>query len=100
MTLTIALVFFIVILVVTLYFLGRICKGLQEDYSNLQIELSKQKKVACELTEYIKQLTKINDDMENVADKIKEAENDEELLEIIAGLVCTNNDRVRKQTNI
>lgn len=96
MKLALVLIIVVVILVITLYFLGRICKSLQEEVNYLNVELAKQKKVCKELRDYTEQLVKINGDKDNVAQKIKEAESDEEVLSIVAGIVNANNNRVRK----
>ena len=61
----------------------------------LQTELTTQEKISYELQQYIKEIAKIISDKEDVAKQIQEAKNDEEVLNIIAGLVRTNNDRVR-----
>ena len=67
-----------------------------QEINRLQTELRAQEKISQELQQYIKEIAKINSDKEDVAQQIQEAKNDEEVLAIIAGLVSTNNDRVRK----
>lgn len=67
-----------------------------QEIKRLEAELDGQKKVNQELLQYTKEIAKINSDKEEVAQQIQEAENDEEVMAIIAGLVHTNNDRVRK----
>ncbi len=66
-----------------------------QEIKRLEAELDGQKKVNQELLQYTKEIAKINSDKEEVAQQIQEAENEEELLAIIAGLVRDNNDRVR-----
>lgn len=66
------------------------------EIKRLTAELEAQKRINEELLNYTKEIAKINGDKDDVAEKIKEAENDEEVLSIIAGLVNTNNNRVRK----
>lgn len=95
MKVIIILAIVIIVLLITLYFLGKICKTLQDDNANLTAELSKQKNISKELMHYAEEMAKINGDKDKVAEKISEAENEEELLNIIAGLVNTNNDQVR-----
>lgn len=63
---------------------------------SLEEALEAQKKVSSELIHYAEEIGKINGDQQNISEQINEAENDEEVLSIIAGLVHTNNDRVRK----
>ena len=65
------------------------------EIKRLQTELEAQEKISQELQHYIKEIAKINSDKEDVAQQIQEAKNDEEVLAIIAGLVSTNNNRVR-----
>ena len=71
-------------------------KAQNKEIKRLTAELELQKKVSQELQQYIKEIAKINSDKEDVAQQIQEAKNDEEVLAIIAGLVKSNNDRVRK----
>lgn len=66
-----------------------------QEIKRLQAELEAQEKISQELQQYIKEIAKINSDKEDVAQQIQEAKNDEEVLAIIAGLVSTNNNRVR-----
>lgn len=66
-----------------------------EKIKYLQAELRAQEKISQELQQYIKEIAKIDSDKEDVAQKIQEAKNDEEVLAIIAGLVSANNNRVR-----
>lgn len=71
-------------------------KSSKAEIKRLTDELEGQKKINQELVQYTKEIAKISNDKEEVAQQIEEAENDEEVLSIIAGLVHTNNDRVRK----
>lgn len=66
-----------------------------QEIKRLEAELDGQKKVNQELLQYTKEIAKINSDKEEVAQQIQEAENDEEVMAIIAGLVSANNNRVR-----
>ena len=66
------------------------------EIKRLTEELESQKKINIELANYAKEIEKINGDKQDVSQQINEAENEEEVLAIIAGLVHTNNDRVRK----
>lgn len=67
-----------------------------QEIKRLEGELEGQKKINQELLQYTKEISKIYSDKEDVAQQIQEAKNDEEVMAIIAGLVHTNNDRVRK----
>lgn len=66
-----------------------------QEIKRLEAELDGQKKVNQELLQYTKEIATINSDKEEVAQQIQEAENDEEVMAIIAGLVSANNNRVR-----
>ena len=70
-------------------------KAKTAEIKRLTAELEAQEKISQELQQYIKEIAKINSDKEDVAQQIEEAENDEKVLAIIAGLVSTNNNRVR-----
>ncbi len=71
-------------------------KSSKAEIKRLTDELEGQKKINQELVQYTKEIAKISNDKKEVAQQIEEAENDEEVLNIIAGLVHTNNNRVRK----
>ena len=84
------------ILIFVVYVTIKSRKAQNNEIKRLTAELESQKKVSQELQQYIKEIAKINSDKEDVAQQIQEAKNDEEVLAIIAGLVKSNNDRVRK----
>lgn len=67
-----------------------------EEVRRLNTALDSQKKICSELSHFAQEIIKINGDKDNVAEKIEEAKNEEEVLSVIAGLVSANNDRVRK----
>ena len=67
-----------------------------QEIKRLEASLEAQKKISSELVHYAEEVGKINGDQQNISEQIQEAENDEEVMAIIAGLVHTNNDRVRK----
>lgn len=48
-----------------------------------------------QLSKYIDDVLKIKSEENSISQKIKEAENDEEVYKIIAGIVADNNDRVQ-----
>lgn len=84
------------ILAFAVYAALKALKAKTAEIKRLTAELEAQKKISQELLQYTKEITKINGDKEEVAQQIQEAKNDEEVLAIIAGLVNSNNDRVRK----
>lgn len=96
MNTVLVLILVIIALLIIIIAIAKVCRKLQEDKTNLELELAKQKKISQELLHYAEEIAKINGDENKVAQQIKEAENEEELMAIIAGLVHTNNDRVRK----
>ncbi len=71
-------------------------KADKNEIKRLTAELESQKKISQELCHYAEEIAKINGDKDSVAQKIKEAKNDEEVLAVIAGLVRTNNDKLHK----
>ena len=86
----------LLILVFAVYAAIKNLQKKNQEIKRLQDELDGQKKINQELLQYTKEIAKINSDKEDVAQQIQEAENDEEVMAIIAGLVHTNNDRVRQ----
>ena len=83
-------------LIFAIYVAIKASKKQNQEIKRLQSEVEAQKKISQELQQYIKEIAKINSDKEDVAQQIQEAKDDEEVLAIIAGLVKSNNDRVRK----
>ncbi|MBO5922751.1 MAG: DUF4446 family protein [Bacteroidaceae bacterium] len=83
-------------LIFAIYVAIKTSKKQNQEIKRLQSEVEAQKKISQELQQYIKEIAKINSDKEDVAQQIQEAKDDEEVLAIIAGLVKSNNDRVRK----
>jgi flagellar biosynthesis/type III secretory pathway M-ring protein FliF/YscJ len=95
MSVTLVLILALAVALLVIILVAKMCRNLQEEKTRLEVELSKQKNTAQQLRLYAEELVKITDDKEKVADQIKEAKSDEEILAIIAGLVHANNDRVR-----
>ena len=96
MSVTLILIIALIVALAVIIFVAKMCRSLQEEKTRLEMELSKQKNISEELKRYTEELVKINGDKDKVADKIREAQSDEEVLDIIAGLVHANNNRVRK----
>lgn len=67
-----------------------------KEIQRLTDALEAQKKISEELCFYVEQVARQNSDKDKVSEQIKEAKNDEEVLAIVAGLVNSNNNRVRK----
>lgn len=96
MNVTLCLILIVIVSCLVLYVLAKFCRYLQDENTRLELELSKQKHANEEYCQYIKQISSITKTKDKVAEKIREAKNDEEILDIIAGLVSNNNDLVRK----
>lgn len=98
MNVTIGLIIALLVAIAIIVVVSKMCRNFQTENSQLKIELEQQKKVSKELCVYAEEIAKINGDKDNTAERIREAKDDEEVLNIIAGLVHTNNDRVRNKT--
>lgn len=86
----------IVFLGVVIYFLLKNKKELKKEISQLTSELYKSNQNAVRLAEYIEKVQKIESDEKTTNEKIKEAKTDEEIMDLIAGIVSNNNSRVRQ----
>ena len=97
MSATLILIILLIVVLAAVVLVAKMCRNLQKEKKQLEAELSKQKRVSEELKRYTEELVKINGDKDKVAEQIKEAQSDEEVLNIISGLVHANNDRVRNK---
>jgi predicted Holliday junction resolvase-like endonuclease len=86
----------IVFLGVVIYFLLKNKKKLKKEISQLTSELYKSNQNAVRLAEYIEKVQKIESDEKTTNEKIKEAKTDEEIMDLITGIVSNNNSRVRQ----
>lgn len=95
---TIYIIFGITLMVLffILYVVGRICKKLQAENTELQMENEKQKNTIIDMYRHAEELAQIQKDKSEVNQKINEAKTDEEIREIINSIVRSNNNRVRK----
>lgn len=93
-TIIIVCVLIILLLGVIIYFLLRGRKGLKKQISNLTIELDKANQNSKNLAEYIKSMQDIKSNEKSTSEKIKEAETDEEVIDIINSIIAINNSRV------
>ena len=96
LTLWIFIVALFIILGAVVYVFIKDRKASTDKIKQLTEDLEAQKKISTELVHYAEEMAKIKDDKGKVADQIKEAKNEEEVMAIIAGLVNSNNKRVRK----
>ena len=92
------LIFLLIVLVcfMTVYLVAHWCKKLQDENKKLKEEVEKQKETVIELYKHAEDVAKIQKDKSQVNQKIKEAQTDEEIHNIIAGILAANNSRVRK----
>ena len=93
-TIIIVCVLIILLLGVIIYFLLRGRKELKKQISNLTIELDKANQNSKNLAEYIKSMQDIKSNEKSTSEKIKEAETDEEVIDIINSIIAINNSRV------
>lgn len=99
MSLTVTVILILIAVVVTLgavvYVLSKSLKARKKEIADLNARLQSAKTNIEQLSEYIDKLMKIKADEKSISQKIKEAENDEEVFDIIADIVGVNNNRVQ-----
>ena len=67
----------------------------KKEIENLNSRLESAKVNIEQLSKYIDDILKIKSDEKSISQKIKEAENDEEVYNIIADIIADNNNRVQ-----
>ena len=67
----------------------------KKEIENLNSRLESAKINIEQLSKYIDDILKIKSDEKSISQKIKEAENDEEVYNIIADIIADNNNRVQ-----
>ena len=99
MNFTVTLILVLIAVIVTLgavvYVLAKRIKEVKKEKSDLQNRLESARVNVEQLSKYIDKVLKIKSDENSISQKIKEAENDEEVFNIIADIVGTNNNRVQ-----
>ena len=99
MNFTVTLILVLIAVIVTLgavvYVLAKRIKEIKEEKSDLQNRLESARVNVEQLSKYIDKVLKIKSDEKSISQKIKEAKNDEEVFNIIADIVGTNNNRVQ-----
>lgn len=99
MSFTLIFILVLIAVIVTLgaviYVLSKSLKAKKKENQELQTKLESAKINIQQLSKYIDNLQKIKNDKESISQKIKGAENDEEVFNIIADIVNTNNNRVQ-----
>ena len=99
MNFTVTLILVLIAVIVTLgavvYVLAKRIKEIKEEKSDLQNRLESARVNVEQLSKYIDKVLKIKSDEKSISQKIKEAENDEEVFNIIADIVGANNNRLQ-----
>lgn len=85
------------ILVVLLFAIAKICKGLQEENTKLKDENLKQKNTIVEMYRHAEEVAQIQQDKSEINQKINEAKTDEEITEIINSIINLNNGKLRNK---
>ena len=99
MSLSVNIFLVLIAVIVTLcgvvYVLAQKNKAKKKENQNLITRLDSARVNIEQLSKYIDELLKIKSDEKSVSQKIKEAESDEEVYNIIADIVGANNNRVQ-----
>ena len=99
MSYTLIFILVLIAIIVTLggivYVLSKTLKAKKKEIADLNNSLQSAKTNIEQLSEYIDKVLKIKADEKSISQKIKEAENDEEVFNIIADIVGTNNNRLQ-----
>ena len=67
----------------------------KKEIANLNVKIQSARVNIEQLSAYIDKILKIKNDEKSISQKIKEAENDEEVYNIIADIVSSNNNRLQ-----
>ena len=95
LTIILILLAIIAILGGVIYVLIKNIKSKKKEIQNLNSRLESAKINIEQLSKYIDEVLKIKSDGKSISQKIKEAESDEEVFNIIADIVGANNQRVQ-----
>lgn len=95
---TIYVIFIITLLVCffIIYITAHLCRKLQAENNQIKQELEQQKATIVEMYKYADELAMIKKDKSEVNKQINEAKTDEEIANIIGGIIAANNERLRK----
>ena len=95
-------VIFILVLIALVIILGAVVYGLyknnkakKKELAETQAKLESARANVEQLSKYIDKVLKIKTDEKSISQKIKEAQSDEEVFNIIADIVGTNNQRMQ-----
>lgn len=86
----------IVILGAIVYVLSKRLKAISKDLKDAEAEIQKQRDNLSYLVKHSEEIAKIRQEEKSVDKAIEEADSNEELFNIINGLINNNNDRVCK----
>ena len=99
MNFTVTLILVLIAVIVTLgavvYVLAKRIKEIKKEKADLQNRLESARVNVEQLSKYIDKVLKIKSDEKSISQKIKEAESDEEVYNIIADIIADNNNRVQ-----
>ena len=99
MNFTVTLILVLIAVIVTLgavvYVLAKRIKEIKKEKADLQNRLESARVNVEQLSKYIDKVLKIKSDEKSISQKIKEAESDEEVYNIIANIIADNNNRVQ-----
>ena len=94
-TIILILIAAVIILGFIIYILTKRLKAKKKELAETQARLESARANVEQLSKYIDKMQKIKSDEKSISQKIKEAENDEEVFNIIADIVGANNNRVQ-----
>ena len=97
MSLTVTLLIVIAVMLVLIFVTAHITRKLQDENTKLKEETTKQKATIVEMYNHAEELAQIQQDKSEVNQKINEAKTDEEISQIINGIIATNNSKLRNK---
>lgn len=75
--------------------MGKLYRMLAEENDELQADVKKQKENLSLLVNYSDEVARIYKSENDTTEKLKECKTDEEIADVIAGIISANNNRVR-----
>lgn len=90
------LFFLSILLFMIVAFLIRILIAVKKKNTELKKQVKQQNENSKNMSEYVKNLSGINSRKDEISSKLRDAENDEDVKNIIDSIVSANNNRVRK----
>ena len=96
MNTTLAVLLIALICFMATYLVAHWCRKLQEENKDLKAEIEKQQATIVDMYKHAEELAQIHQDKSEVDQKINEAKTNEEISEIINGIIAANNSKLRK----